>query len=264
MDRHNLSQYLEFALRLAQASGELILPYFRTQLQIENKGSSLDYQPVTLADRSAEEFIRGRLAERFPEHAISGEELGHATSDQRCTWLIDPIDGTRNFVLGLLHWGTMIALNDGERPVLGVVYQPYVGESFVACIPGRAQWRRGSVATTLSCRTCATLAEASVAVSDPAQFGNPRERRALSAMRRYARDVRYGAECYGACLLASGLIDVVLDVNLDAYDVQPLVPIIEAAGGVISDWDGHPCYAGGSIIACSTARLQAQVLDLIA
>jgi myo-inositol-1(or 4)-monophosphatase len=83
-------------------------------------------------------------------------------------------------------------------------------------------------------------------------------------MRRYARDVRYGAECYGACLLASGLIDVVLDVNLDAYDVQPLVPIIEAAGGVISDWDGHPCYAGGSIIACSTARLQAQVLDLIA
>jgi len=264
MDAHDLADYLEFALGTAQESGQLILPYFRAQLQLENKGSALDYQPVTLADRRAEQFIRDRLAQRFPEHGILGEELGNSGGPARCSWLIDPIDGTRSFVLGLLHWATMIALNDGERPVLGVVHQPYVGESFVATIPGSANWQRGSVSRTLVARSCASLTDAFVSVSDPAQFSTPREIRALRAIRRYARDVRYGAECYGACLLASGLLDVVLDVDLDVYDVQPLVPIVEAAGGVISDWDGHPCYAGGSIVACSDARVHAEVLQLIA
>jgi myo-inositol-1(or 4)-monophosphatase len=189
--------------------------------------------------------------------------LGTAPGTARAPGSFDPIDGTRNFVLGLLHWGTMIALNDGAQPVLGAVHQPFVDESFIGCVSGRAQWLRGGRSCALRTRRCASLSGAFVSVSDPQTFRSDREMAVLNKVMRAAHDVRYGVECYGACLLACGEIDIVLDAGLDTHDVQPLIPIIEAAGGVMTDWEGRPCYDGGAVLACGDPALHARLLQLI-
>ena len=264
MDAQELYTFLDFALATAELGGRECVRYFRTGLAAENKSPGHGYDPVTTADRAAERVIRERIGERYPDHAISGEELGYRCGKSRFTWFIDPIDGTRSFVSGLLHWATMIALNDGERPVLGVVHQPIVGESFVGSIAGRAQWLRGGTSRTLTARRCDSLSDASVSVTDPRQFTSPYETGVLEKLSGAARDVCYGAECYGSCLVASGQIDVVLEVGLDAHDVQPLIPIVEAAGGVITDWQGRPCQAGGSILACGDRALHDALLRMIA
>src|SRR5512140_1697306 len=133
---------LEFALRTAQTAGGAILPHFRVAIDVEDKGSPAGYDPVTVADRGAEAVIRAEIERAYPDHGIRGEEHGWQKGASNYTWVVDPIDGTKSFILGQLHWATLIALNDGERVVAGVAHQPYVGESFVATVDGPAQWRR--------------------------------------------------------------------------------------------------------------------------
>lgn len=264
MDPQVLDRYLEFALATAQLGGRAVLPYYRTALEIHDKGLERDYQPATLADREGERVMREHIEQHYPNHAISGEEFGWREGSARYTWYIDPIDGTRSFVLGLLHWATMLALSDEERPLVGVVHQPFVNESFVAKISGMAYRLHGGVSTALATRRCTVLSQACVTTSDPQQFMSARERAVFEKLVASARDVRFGAECYGACMLAAGLVDIVVEVGLDVHDVQPLIPIIEAAGGVITDWEGGPCYGGGSILACGDAALHAALLRFMA
>ncbi len=255
--------YAAFARETAVAAGALILPHFRVALDVDDKGAADEpYDPVTVADRAAEALIRERIARAFPDHGIRGEEHGWQKGTSNCTWVIDPIDGTRSFILGQLHWATLIAMNDGERIVAGIAYQPFVGESFAAA-GGEAWWQRGAERRPLATRRCRTLSDGVLAGTDPGMF---REAGTLDAFERVAARVRlrrWGGDCYCYCLLAMGLIDVVIESSLHAYDVQALIPIVEAAGGVMTDWSGNRCDEGGSVVACGDRGLHEQVLKLL-
>lgn len=258
------TEFLDFAYRIALAAGAAILPHFREPIVVEDKGSLGGYDPVTEADRAAENVIRAAIAAAHPEHGIRGEEHGWERGRSNYTWVIDPIDGTRSFILGQMHWATLIALNDGERVVAGVAHQPYVGESFFAQAGGPAQWRRFDERRTLHTRRCGSIADAVVACTDPKMFRSPADLAAFHRVADPARLTRYGGDCYAYCLLAMGLIDVVIESSLHAYDVQALIPIVEGAGGVMTTWDGGRPEEGGSIVACGDPALHPQVLRRLA
>ncbi len=252
--------FVAFACAAAQAAGAVILPHFRAPIAVTDKGGARGYDPVTEADRAAEAAIRTRIAAAWPTHGIHGEELGQQAGTAPWTWVIDPIDGTRSFIVGQLHWATLIALNDGMRPVLGVTHQPFVDETFVGVAGGAAQWRRGAERRTLRTRGCATRGQAIVATTDPRHFSTDRTRHAYAVATRDARLVRYGGDCYCYTLLAMGLVDIVIETGLQAYDIQALIPLIEAAGGVVSDWRGNSCQQGGDVLACGDPQLHATLL----
>jgi myo-inositol-1(or 4)-monophosphatase len=254
-----LRDFAAFALDVAQRAGASILPHFRAAVTVDDKGGEGGYDPVTEADRAAERVIRDAILARFPDHGIEGEEHGRVAGRSRYTWVIDPIDGTRSFILGQLHWGTLIALHDGTRPIVGVMHQPYVGESFVA-VNGQAEWRRGDASRALHVRPCATLDAAIVATTDPRHFASDRQQRAYAAATAGARLVRFGGDCYCYTQLAMGLVDIVIETGLKPYDVQALIPLIENAGGVVTDWTGAPCDRGGDVLACGDRALHARIL----
>jgi histidinol phosphatase-like enzyme (inositol monophosphatase family) len=257
-------ELLQFALEMADAAGAAILPHFRTSITVEDKGGTQGYDPVTIADRAAEHVIRARIAARYPDHGIRGEEHGWEKGSSNYTWVIDPIDGTRSFIMGQLHWATLIGLNDGTRPVLGVVHQAFVGESFVAAAGHPADWRRGAERRLLRTRACAGIPDAIVATTDPRHFRTPRQLAAYNAVTDGAKLVRYGGDCYCYTQLAMGLTDTVIETGLQAYDVQALIPLVEAAGGAITDWSGGPCDEGGDVLACGDRSLHAALLARIA
>lgn len=256
--------FLEFAHAAAVAAGAAILPHFRVALRVEDKGEGGDYDPVTVADRAAERAIRAEIVRAFPDHGIRGEEQGARKGASSYTWVVDPIDGTRSFILGQLHWATLLALNDGQRVVVGVVHQPYVGESFVGIAGGRAEWRRGGERRTLKTRRCRSVGNAVLASTDPKMFTTPEEVAAFRRVADAARFTRWGGDCYAYCLLAMGLIDIVLESSLQAYDIQALIPIVEAAGGTITSWTGTRCDEGGAVVACGDKALHGEVLKLLA
>jgi len=258
------AEYLEFACRVAVAAGTAILPHFRSSIAVEDKGGKNDYDPVTEADRSAESVIRREIQRAYPTHGILGEELGPAPGASPMTWVIDPIDGTRSFILGQLHWGTLIALHDGAAPVLGVMHQPFVGETFVAARGARAQWRRGVEERTLKTRPCARIADAIIATTDPRHFDTAEKTPIYRRVTDGARLLRYGGDCYCYALLAMGQVDVVIETGLQPYDIQALIPIVEAAGGRITDWQGGACDGGGDVLACGDPGLHADLLARIA
>ena len=263
MSSRSLQPELEFALDLARAAGEVILPHFREPIAVADKGGARGYDPVTAADREAEDVIRAAIARVHPDHGLRGEEHGWERGTSPYTWVIDPIDGTRSFIVGQLHWATLIALNDGKRPVLGVVHQPYVGESFAATAGGTATWQRGPEQRNLHTRPCNALGDAVLACTTPDMFVTPATRAGFARVRERVRLTRFGGDCYAYCLLAMGLIDIVIESSLQAYDVQALVPIVEAAGGVISDWTGGRCDEGGDVVACGDPARHAEILKLL-
>ncbi len=256
--------YCEFALALAQRAGAAILPHFRQQIDVVDKGSGRGYDPVTDADRDAETIIREGIAAAYPTHGILGEEHGETPGSDGYTWVIDPIDGTRSFILGQMHWATLIALRNAQRPLAGVVHQPFVGESFVAVAGGEAEWRRGDARRVLRTRRCAAVSDAVLACTTPDMFVTLATQAGFSRVRSRARMTRFGGDCYAYCLLAMGLIDIVVESSLKPYDVQALMPIVEGAGGMITNWRGRRCDDGGDVVACGDPELHAEVLKLLA
>ena len=221
------------------------------------------FDPVTAADRAAEQVIRTAITAAFPEHAILGEEHGRQDGSSDLTWVIDPIDGTRSFILGQLHWGVLVALHDGTRPIVGVMHQPYVGETFTGAAGG-AEWRRGAQRRRLRTRACASLDQAVLATTHPDVFATRAERAAFDLLASRARMVRYGGDCYSYCLLAMGLIDAVIESTLQPYDVQALIPIVEGAGGCMTTWGGEPADQGGQVIAAGDPVLHRALLEVLA
>lgn len=250
----------------ADAAGQAILPFFRTELDIEEKASDRRFDPVTAGDREGEQAVRKVLAAKVPDHAIVGEEFGAVASGSQSAyrWVIDPIDGTRGFILGLPTWGTLIGLEQDGVPRMGLMDQPYVGERFFS--DGVATYLRDATGRTHKLRTRrrTTVATAHMASTSPDIFGESLEREVFHHLRERVRDTRYGTDCYAYCLLAAGLIDIVVEAGLQPYDVSALVPIIENAGGRITTWDGHPAAAGGRILATGNEKLHGDVLELIA
>lgn len=256
------AHYAAFAVATAEAAGAAILPHFRAAIAVTDKAAGRGaYDPVTEADRGAEAAIRAAIAREFPGHGILGEEHGQVAGREPWTWVIDPIDGTRSFILGQLHWATLIALNDGTRPVVGVTHQPFVGETFVGIAGAGAHWQRGGERRAMRTRACPGIAGAAVATTDPRHFASGRQRAAYALATDGARLVRFGGDCYCYTQLAMGLVDVVIETGLQPYDVQALMPLIEGAGGVITSWTGEPCAQGGDVLACGDARLHAWLVE---
>lgn len=256
------ADYLAFALETVEAAGRVTLPHFRVPIEVADKGVG-GYDPVTAADRDAEAVIRAAIARKYPDHGIRGEEHGHEAGRSRHTWVIDPIDGTRSFITGQLHWGMLVALNDGERVVCGVMHQPFVGETFHAIAGGPSRWRHAGVARDLRTRRCARVEDAIVACTTPDMFTTTRTREGFARVAERARLVRWGGDCYAYCLLAMGLVDVVVESSLKAWDVQALIPIVESAGGTLTGWDGAPCDEGGDVVACGDPALAPAVRALL-
>ncbi|MCF1487631.1 histidinol-phosphatase [Pseudomonas sp. AA27] len=250
-------EFRHFAEQLAEAAATAIQPYFRASLDVEDKGGRL-YDPVTVADKAAEEAMRQLIQVHYPTHGILGEEQGAAQGSSPLTWVLDPIDGTRAFITGLPLWGTLIALNDGERPVVGVMNQPFTGERFIGTPQGA--WRGE---TKLKTRACVDLASATLMCTTPDMFDTPARKAAFEAVAGKARLMRYGGDCYAYCMLASGFVDVIVEASLQPYDVQALMPIIEGAGGVITAWDGSSAQDGGCVVACGNPALHAQVVEML-
>jgi histidinol phosphatase-like enzyme (inositol monophosphatase family) len=264
MSPRDLSAYLDFACATALAAGAAILPHFRAMIAVEDTRNFMGYDPVTIADRAAEDVIRAAIKRAYPDHGIHGEERGREAGTSGLTWVIDPIDGTKSFILGQLHWATLIALHDGSTPVIGVAHQPFVSETFLGAKAGIAEWRRGTERRPLRTRRCERIEDAIVNTTDPRQFVTPAEKAALAAVSSNARFLRYGGDCYCYTQLAMGFVDVVIENGLQPYDVQALIPIIESAGGVITSWTGSNCDQGGSVLACGDPALHASLIARIA
>ena len=253
--------YLAAAIEFARAAGREVLPHFRSDLVVENKRGDGGYDPVTVADKGAEAVIRAGIETRFRTHAIFGEELGHQPG-AGLTWVIDPIDGTRAFVTGMLHWGVLIALFDGAQPVLGVMYQPFTDELF-AGTNETAHYDRGGLERVPKVRPCASVADAVLASTTPQVFGSRDEQAAFRALRRRVRLTRWGGDCYQYCMLAMGYVDLVVEAGLQPYDIQALMPIIRGAGGIVTSWDGGDASMGGCIIAAGDARVHREAMALL-
>ena len=263
LDDREIETYVAFACHLAELAGRTILPHFRTRIDVDNKAGDGGYDPVTVADRAAEQAIRDEIARVYPGHGIAGEEHGSTAGTDGLTWIVDPIDGTRAFIIGQLHWGVLIALNDGTSPVVGVMHQPYTAETFVGSRLGAELRRGGGAHQALSVRKCARLEDAVVCATDPAMFTGAGERDAFRAVAAKARLRRYGGDCYSYCLLAAGLVDLVIEAHLQPYDIQPLIPIIEAAGGIVTNWSGGAAYHGGQVIAAGDRELHRIALAIL-
>lgn len=256
-----IDELLEFALYLAEQSEREILPVFRTATAVENKEQT-SFDPVTAADTAAERVMRELIEDRYGDHGIFGEELGIKEGSSPYTWILDPIDGTRSFIFGVPVWTTLIGVTYEAQPVLGVMNQPYVRETFFAGSHG-AFCRRDGADRRLSVRPAAKLSEALISTTAPALYKTPGEKAFLSRMQEASRSIRYDADAYFFCLLAAGQIDVALDAGLKSYDIAPLIPIIEAAGGIVSTWSREPAANGGNIIAAASRDLYEQALDLL-
>jgi len=256
-----LDRYLAIAGELADAAGAAILPYFRANPAVASKAHAGGFDPVTEADRAAEAAMRAVLGTRCPEHGILGEEFGEIERGP-LRWVLDPIDGTRAFIGGLPLWGTLIALCDGDEPLLGCIDQPFLGERYTGR-PGIASARDRNGTRALATRACARLAEAFLMATDPAMFRTAEERAGFARVAAEVRQTRYGGDCYAYCMLAAGHIDLVVEADLKLYDVAALVPVIEAAGGVVTDWQGRRRFDSGRIVAAGDARVHRAALALL-
>jgi myo-inositol-1(or 4)-monophosphatase len=263
VDPAALEAFASFAGRLADAAGRAILPHFRSEMEVENKASGAGYDPVTLADRAAETALRQMIHAAYPGHGVFGEEFGLQSGDTGLTWVIDPIDGTRSFMSGLLHWATLIALYDGEKPLLGVIDQPYVGERFIGSASGARLVRHGDSPAPLCVRRCQGLETAILCATGRHIFAADAELEAFDRVAAKARMVHYGGDCYLYCMLAAGRVDLVIESTLGPHDVQALIPLVDAAGGIITDWSGGSAVDGGQVVAAGDRRVYEQAIRLL-
>ena len=252
---------LDFARQAAQDAGKQALRWFRSPMQLTNKGGEDAFDPVTEADRACERALREAISVAWPEHGVYGEEFGHRPGNG-LTWVIDPIDGTRGFAAGLLHWGLLLALFDGQRPILGVLRQPFVDETFWGT-GDQAGYERAGQRSPLTVRACPDLGCATLATTSPDLFMPGAEAAGFGALADQVRMTRYGGDCYHFALLAMGHVDLALEVGLKPYDIQALIPIIEGAGGRVTAWDGGDAAMGGNVLASGDAALHRKALELL-
>ena len=251
-----------FVERLAHDAGEAVLPFFRTNIGVEDKGPAGRFDPVTAADRAAEVAMRRLIAATFPTHGILGEEFGSERPEAEYVWVLDPIDGTRAFITGLLAWGTLIGLKRNGDAAYGVMSQPFTRERFLGD-GATARYRGSNGERRLRTRPCGDLTTAVMSTTSPRSFEGA-DLAALEALEAQVRLTRFGGDCYAYCMLASGHIDLIIETGLQPYDIVALIPIVEGAGGIVTTWDGGPATDGGRIVAAGDKRLHAAALEELA
>lgn len=262
LSNSQIDEYLAFAHRLADAAAPITLSHFRTKLDVANK-FDVGFDPVTLADQGAESAVSALIEDTYPEHGVYGEEHGKRASANGLTWVIDPIDGTRSFISGSPLWGTLIALSSEKGPVIGILDQPFIGERFFGVLNGARResfYRRGGKTMPMKTRACTGLGEATLSTTSPEMFGTPEKARTFSALQSRVRLMRFGGDCYQYAQVAMGFLDLVVEAGLKPYDIHALIPIIEGAGGIVTNWDGGSANEGGDIVAAGDAHAHAAAL----
>ncbi len=246
---------------LADAARAAVLPYFRAVgLTAENKESQ-GFDPVTEGDRAAERAMRDVLAKRRPQDGILGEEYGSTSGESGLTWVLDPIDGTRGFMSGTPTWGVLVALSDANGPIYGLIDQPYIGERFEGGL-GRARMVGPTGLRDLVVRGDRTLGQAILFTTFP-EIGSAEEGAAFDAVASQVQLTRYGMDCYAYALLAAGQIDLVIEAELQPYDIQAPIAVIQAAGGIVTDWQGGPAHQGGRVLAAAGKQQHSAALEIL-
>ena len=249
------------AAELADAARVATLLHFRSDgLTADNKEAHR-FDPVTVADRLSETRMREILARRRPHDAVLGEEFGPKPGTSGLTWVLDPIDGTRGYLSGTPTWGVLISVADATGPIYGIIDQPYIGERFEGGF-GRAQVVGPMGTKALRSRPERPLSDAILFTTFP-EVGTSDEGAAFRRVAPKARLVRYGMDCYAYALIAAGQIDLVIEAGLQAYDVQAPIAVIEAAGGIVTDWQGRPVHQGGQVLAAANTSIHAEALALL-
>lgn len=260
-DTDQYSDIHRVALLLADAARIETMKWFRSpKLDADNKDSA-GFDPVTVADRAAEKAMRAILAQERPRDAIIGEEFGTAAGTSGLTWVLDPIDGTRGYISGTPTWGVLIGVTDADGPIFGVVDQPYIRERFIGGL-GQAEVSGPSGTNTLRTRSTGDLAGATILTTFP-EVGSPQEMRAFQTVAAQCKLTRYGMDCYGYALLAAGQVDLVIEAGLSAYDIVAPIAVVEAAGGIATNWQGEPGHHGGQIIAAANPEIHAAALSIL-
>ncbi|MCC5990888.1 MAG: inositol monophosphatase family protein [Rhodobacteraceae bacterium] len=252
---------LALANRLADLARTETLAYFRRPDLLADSKLTEGFDPVTAADRAAELRLRQELAGSRPRDGIVGEEFPPVPSDSGLTWIIDPIDGTRGYLSGTPCWGVLIALADTDGPFLGVIDQPYIGERFIGGL-GEASLSGPHGTAGLRCRNVGDISQAVLFSTFP-EIGTSDECAAFGRVSAACRLTRYGMDCYAYALLALGQIDLVIEAGLKLYDIAAPLAVIEAAGGMVTDWQGGRAGDTGQIIAAANADIHAQALKLL-
>ncbi len=248
---------LDFIHTLADTAREVARRYFRANIAVDRKS---DETLVTIADRETEQRLRDLIHQRFPGHGIVGEELGADGGDRPCIWVIDPIDGTHGFITGSPLFGTLIGLVVDSIPVAGLLEMPALNERWTS-VPG--------IGTELNLRSChasarETLSGASLFATTPAMFSADEYPR-FAALSRRVELIRFGTDCYAYGLMASGFADLVVEADMKPHDYVALIPVIEGAGGIITDWNGRPLGLGsdGRVLASATPALHREAMSIL-
>jgi myo-inositol-1(or 4)-monophosphatase len=247
-------EFVRFAHELAQASGEIIQHYFRTNLDVETKS---DLTPVTIADRRAEEVMRRMIQEKYPEHGILGEELEDINPKSKYRWILDPIDGTKTFVSGTYLFGTLIALLKDGKPIIGAINNPIIDQFLVG--DTQETWLNG---TPVKVRDCPSVEQATLLTTNPLSVEKYRDGAAFDALTRRVRLYRTWGDCHGYFLVATGYADIMIDPAVYIWDVAALIPVIEGAGGKITDYFGGDPMSGEGAIA-TAGPLHAEVVQML-
>lgn len=249
----SLVELIAFAVQLSQCARQETLGRFGRTNRVDDKGIGGVFDPVTDADRAAEQALRGVIAQNFPDHAVAGEEWPDEAGSSDYLWSLDPIDGTRSFICGLPTWTTLIALMKGQHHLLGVVDVPCLNETYVGT--SKEAWLlQDGERIELRASGCTRLVEARLSTTDPAMFEESAPI-AFDRLRREVRTTRYGHDAYAYARLAAGTIDLVVESGLKPHDYNALIPLVTGSGGVIADWEGEQDYAGGNVIAAATQEL---------
>ena len=241
-------------------AGGVIRPFFRAGVTADDKA---DQSPVTIADRNAERAMRALIAGQCPDMGILGEEFGLDNPAAGLCWVLDPVDGTRAFITGRPVFGTLVALLADGVPLLGVVDQPVTGERWVGAT-GRPTRFQGGLGGTAGTRSCLRLADAELSVTSPEMF-EPRDLDGWQRLRAATRRTSYGGDCYAYGLVALGQIDVILESTMKVWDWAALVPVIEGAGGRLTDWEGRKLtpQSEGRVLAVGDPALLEQAVSVL-
>lgn len=258
MDKENI---IATAHAVADAAREAVLPFFRSEnLAADNKAGQ-GFDPVTEGDRATERAMRDVLARLRPDDGILGEEYGTQHGTSGLTWVLDPIDGTRGFMSGTPTWGVLIAVSDENGPIYGLVDQPYIGERFEGGLD-RARVVGPQGARELRARGDCALSDAVLYTTFP-EVGTAEEGAAFKEVASKVKLTRYGMDCYAYALIAAGQVDLVIEAGLQIYDIQAPLAVVEAAGGIVTDWHGRPAHQGGRVLAAAGRQQHEAALEIL-
>lgn len=261
MSTPDWAELTRFATALARESAAAILPYFRRNAVIDVKEGPV-WDPVTEGDRAGERAIRALIEKHYPDHGIHGEEYGLKEARSPFTWVLDPVDGTRSFVCGMPTWATLIGLSYEGRPVLGLMNQPVVGDMFYGSPEGAWHDYRGAV-SRIATRQGVPLSRAAIGTTAPELYRSAENQRRFQNLKAKAQLTRYGGDAYFFCMTAAGHLDIAMDCGLQPYDITPLLPIVEGAGGVAAEWTGGDLAQGGNVITAGSRALLEEALEVM-